>query len=245
MVQNKRHSDFLKSKAFYFLSLILFICFTFSCQKDEPSNFNSGKNYFPDHVGRYVVYEADSTVYDDFNDTVIQYKYLLKEKIESIFTDNEGRPTLRIERYLKWYNDSVSYDSMSWQLKDVWSANITSRTAEVVEENTRFIKLIFPVREGEEWNGNSQNTLGTQEYEYTTVDEPLILNGLSFDSTLTVLQENVNNLIQQKSYKEKYARNVGMIYREYVDVADTSALPPFNIVRGVKYFLNVKSFGTE
>jgi hypothetical protein len=41
-----------------------------------------------------------------------------------------------------------------------------------------------------------------------------------FDSVLTVLQVDSSNLLSMKYYVEKYAANIGLVYREIIDVSD-------------------------
>ena len=142
----------------------------FSCKKDGKVP-NMGYNYFPDKQGMYVVYDVDSFYYDDFNDVVDTTKFLLKEKIESIYTDNQGRPTIRLERYVKYYDTLVPYSSMPWTLRDIWAENKTASTTEKVEENQRYIKLAFPVKEAQTWDGNAQNNLGADNYSYYFYDQ--------------------------------------------------------------------------
>lgn len=229
-----------------FLSLIAGI---FSCKKETESAVDVGYGYFPYEVGKYITYDVDSIVYDDFeNDTDI-YRFRIKEIVESIFTDNSGRPTMRIERYIKNYNPSLSYDSMNWVLKDVWSANITSRSAEKTEENIRYVKLSFPVTLNHSWNGNAFNTIGEQTYSYTDIATPRSYNSLTFDSTLMVTQENTTNLIEKKYYIEIFAKGVGLIYKESVDVYSGTIIPSVpvtsRIEKGFDYKMKVIDYGTE
>src|SRR6266481_1017842 len=95
---------------------ILFLLFVltsgfFSCKKDAIPPPDMGYNYFPNQVGRYVIYNVDSFYYAGIPVVIDTFKFQIKEKIESMFTDNEGRPSIRLERYIKYYNDTVSYDS--------------------------------------------------------------------------------------------------------------------------------------
>ena len=188
----------------------------FSCKKDKevPPPVDLGYNYFPDAIGSYVIYEVDSTWQDDKSAVDTAYRYLLKEVIESSFIDNSGRPALRIERYKKIYNAAVPYDSMPWIGPKVWYANKTATTAEKIEENIRYIKLVFPAKESKEWDGNTFNTLGPKYYEIMSVDELGTVNSVSFDSVITVQQNKQIDFIQYVYEAEKYARNVGLIYKE-------------------------------
>lgn len=196
---------------FFLLIGIVFI----SCKKDPKTvpTVDLGYNYFPEEVGSYIIYEVDSIAYDDKSNVRDTTRYLLKEVIESVFTDNSGRPTLRIERYKKMYNDSIPYDAMAWVGPKVWHANRTSTTAEKVEENIRFIKLAFPAEEGKEWDGNTFNTLGEKYYEIMSVDEPETVNSMYFDSVVFIQQYKQIDFIEYINEYEKYARNVGLIYK--------------------------------
>lgn len=198
-----------------FLFLILLATIS-SCEKDihivEPVDF--GYRYFPGDVGRYVIYEVDSIAYDDAAHPADTTRYLLKELIASMFLDNSGRQTLRIERYYKIYNPSVPYDSLPWTGPRVWFANQNSTTAEKVEENIRYIKLVFPPSKGKEWNGNAYNSLGQKDYEIISSDQAEIVNSNSFDSVVTVLQSEQKDFIRYIYEIEKYARGVGLVYKE-------------------------------
>lgn len=197
-----------------FSSFFLLFSFFSSCKKDKPAplSLNLGYSYFPLNIGSWIIYDVDSVVHDDYEDTVITYNYQVKELIESKYTDNAGKEIYRVERYKR----STPQDT--WKISDVWASHINSSRAEKFEENTWYVKLIFPVKENATWNGNSFNSMDAMEYEYTEVNIPDTLNGNSFDSTLTVRQIDEFNAISQLFSEEKYAVNVGMIYRQYINL---------------------------
>jgi hypothetical protein len=254
----------------FFLIMALGI---FSCKKDKPTVPDMGYDYFPNQVGRYVVYDVDSFYYDNFHINLTTYKvpidtfkFQLKEKIESIFYDNQNRPTIRLERYVKHYNDTLSYASMPWALRNVWAENRTATTAEKVEENVRYIKLAFPVTINQTWNGNAQNTLAEWDYNYSFFGLPRTVGSIHLDSVLQVNQFDDNNsiLTQRQLYTEKYARNVGLVYKQVIDVqsqpnpawnllpfgSDTTAAffgKPIlqRVTSGIQYTWTINSYGTE
>ncbi len=190
--------------------MLLFVFFFATCKRDGAPQPDMGYNYFPNKVGKYVIYNVDSIVYNaEVADT---FRFQIKEKIESIFPDNQNRPTMRIERYFR------SNVSMSWILRDVWAANRTARTAEKVEENERFIKLVFPLKKNQSWNGNAQNTNDAWTYTYSFFDLPRTINNIVFDSVLEVKQRDESSLIHKKYYIERYARNVGLVYKNVIYV---------------------------
>lgn len=103
----------------------------------------------------------------------------------------------------------------------------TNFRAEVLEENTRFIKTVFQNSAIHLQIGNAYNTNGDQTYEITTVDIPASSNGLSFNKTLHVLEENdPANFIYDYQQLEKYADGIGAYYKfkSYI-VFDTQ--PPY------------------
>ena len=208
------------------ISLAAIIYFS-SCKKAITSRADIGYNYFPNQVGQYVIYDVDSVSYDDFRINtythlakVDSFKFQLKEKIQSIFNDNQNRPTIRLERYVKYYNDSLFYNQMPWTLRNVWTENRTITTAEKVEENIRYIKLTFPIAENKTWNGNAKNTYKEWDYFYSFIDKPRIIGIWSFDSVLQVTQYNNGspNIIEKQLYTEQYAKKVGLIYKQVIDI---------------------------
>jgi hypothetical protein len=200
----------------YFSLIISLSCFAllFSCKHETLDPVDVGYGYFPVNVGHWVMYDVDSTVWNDFIDVdsplhVQNFKYKIKEVVESEFYDNEGRLTQRLERYQQLC------DTCNWFIKDVWAVNLTPSTAEKVEENQRFVKLAFPVESSSSWNGNAFNILGEQDYEYNDLFEPYSVNNTSFDSTVTVIEKVDSNAIEAYNQYEVYAKNVGMVFRRY------------------------------
>jgi hypothetical protein len=236
---------------------IVLVCGIVSCKKDQVTEPDMGYNYFPNGVGKYVIYDVDSFYYHSAA-IIDTFKFQLKEKIQSVYSDNEGRPTLRLERYVKYYNDTVSYSAMPWIFRNVWAENRTATTAEKVEENIRYIKLNFAVKKGKSWNGNVQNTNGEMDYKYSFVDLSKNIAGNTFDSTLEVEQQSNLDLVEQQYYIEQYAKNVGLVYKRVIDVNSQpgsltgAALTAFlntpilqRVTSGVQYTWTVNSFGTE
>jgi hypothetical protein len=208
-----------------------------SCKRDPSPAPDLGFNYFPDAVGTYVVYDVDSFSYNNsFSPVKIDtFKYQLKEKIESIYTDNQGRPTIRLERYIKRYSSLIPYSAMSWKLRNVWAENKTLKRAERVEDNVRYVRLLFPVYTEETWNGNAQNTLPEEEYSYSFYDLAGNVGGIEFDSVLQVIQHDEISLVHKTYAEEKYARNTGLIYRRFIDV---DSQPPASWYQGNMPYLN-------
>lgn len=228
--------------------LLAFACalMFISCRKEETPAADIGLGYFPTQIGHWVIYEVDSTVYDDFLNDTFYYRYQVKEVLESNFTDNEGREAIRVERYRRDFDSTIPYDSIPWHLARVWSFTRTNYIGEKMEENERFIRLAFPVREDVNWNGNAYNTIGSWNYKYKSIDVPFTIANMSFDSTVLVEQKKEINLLNHRSYQERYAKNVGMIEKNVIDVRDTAVLsvPVLNrIYAGVIYNIKLVDYG--
>jgi len=224
----------------FYQSVMLMVCFCFSaalisCNK-ESAPVDVGYDYFPAYEGKWMHYDVDSTVWDDFTSQTYYYHSQILEIIESAFIDGEGNHAFRIERYYR------SSDTTEWIIKDVWFANIKPSSAEVVEENVRFIKLCFPVKNNYKWDGNALNFLNDENYIFKQVHEPLSIGNQFYDSTLTVEQSNNINLIEEDIRYENYAKHIGMI-KKYIKKVTKNIAQPDVIISGVLVEYNLRNYG--
>lgn len=208
-----------------------------------------GLDYYPVNRGKYVIYDVDSVVYADLpRDTTI-YKYRIKERLADSFTDNQGKEAIRLERFIKKFDPSTPYDSIPWTMKEVWMVNADQKNVQVVEGNMRFTKLIFPVQEKASWNGNANNTMGEWAYTYDYIDKKEEINHHVLENVLQVRQKEYRTLISYQNYVEKYAKGVGLVYREITDLLSNTiaAGKPVEsrIESGVIYKLTLVTYGHE
>ena len=195
----------------------------------ETEDFGDGKfgyDYFPLELGKFWIYQVDSTIYDDEGATIINTTAQVKEEIVEQYTDEIGDEIFRIERF--WRRNS----SDLWQIRDVWTSFTSEAQAYKTEENLKFIKFIFPPSAGKRWDGNiffDENVTltvagenlkvfkGWDEYRMESVDLPEVVGDVSYDNVATVLltdDESLNS-IERRYALEKYARGVGLIYKEF------------------------------
>ena len=119
------------------------------CKKEtDISDYDYGYNYLPDDSGRFVIYKVDSVIYNDFDNSRRYSTIYLKEKIGEQFTDNLGRTAKKILRY---YSDTLT---TQWELFNVDYLVKTDLVAERVEDNLRYIKMVFPNDVNKKWLGN-------------------------------------------------------------------------------------------
>jgi len=231
----------------FYVIFILFVFFTIqiSCKKDvsiSPVAVNH-KNYFPLEKGRYWIYKVDSFFYNDFTSSIDTFSFELKEYLESEIKDDNGNVSYRLERYYR--NSSAE----NWLLKRVWQSAIINNSAVKTEENIRYVKLLFPIKQNLKWNGNAYNSLGAFDFEYTQVHTKTSLGSFDFDSVSTVLLKADTSLISLEAHTEQYATNVGLIKKRITSLKDTrstiqTALPIFQRAnKGTDVIYTLTSYG--
>jgi hypothetical protein len=219
---------------YLFAGILLFI-FYYSCKKDTTKTIDFKYGYFPIDTGHYVIYNVDSITYNSFYNPVridtVQFQ--IKEVIQTIFPDNTGYPTCRIEGYRR-SNSNAQWGAQPYY---VWTSDRYTTTAQKTENNLRFIKLIFPPTLNTSWAGNSyidcvdtSAFLAGWTYTYQNIDVPLNITTssgtLSFDSSLTIIQVADSNLISKLYSVEKYAKNAGLVYKQLVNLAVNDTIIP-------------------
>lgn len=179
-------------------------------------------------VGKYVIYQLDSTITTAFGAGFTVHSYTVKDSIEAQITDNLNRPGFRIVRYT-W--DPVL---KTWNASNTFMAIATDRSYEYVENNLRQVRLMSPITDNFSWKGNSAMSQspfsfasGSQEYltwtfSFANTNQPFKVGNLSFDSTVTVVQYDSSNNkpfssnsfnSYSRSY-EVYAKGVGRIFQD-------------------------------
>jgi len=197
----------------------------FSCDRllDEvaPTTFE----YYPIESGKYRIYQVDSVVYDEYNCTMHSSTFFIKEETGQAVLDGEGDTMHSVRRYIK--EDS----SAEWTLLNIWSEKIEDNQLQRVENNQRFIKLVFPAKENTSWDGIvfiRRDTLvairGGSIDQYKDWDDFTMKNvGETFLDTISnviypdaLLVEQVDkiNNIEKRFSREVFSKEIGMVYKE-------------------------------
>lgn len=188
-----------------FLSIVTFV----SCKKHEEPKFHL--EYFGLEENRYVVYDVVEITHDAAlaqHDTAF---YELKTVWGPEYINNEGQSTNEFHRYTR------DNSNENWLFLDMWTGRIDGIRAELVEENQRIVKLVFAPTFEKSWNSNEYNMFDDQQCYYSDIHQSEVVNNINFDSTLTVQIEESFNFIDSVSIYEKYAKNVGLIYKHVKD----------------------------
>lgn len=221
-------------------SFILVLTVLFSCGKGNSNvDLNSYESYFPMDFGTYVDYEVVEIKHDInaeiTNDTVFYY---LRTVIGDTITDNEGRLARKFVR--KKRNEL----SDPWVISDVWTALVNDIRVEVTEENKRKVWLILPPLNSSFWNLNAFNVDEPIFCTYDGLHENSSINNISFDSVITVEQEDVLNLVSFRRKYEQYANNVGLVKKYYKNL-NIFNFDTLNIQSGTELIYKCIDFGVE
>lgn len=184
---------------FSILSIVLY-----SCKTEKLEHTYSGPEYFPLEVGKYKIYQVDSILYDDFQQTIDTVKVDIKHLVIEKFNDSTGEEAFVVLEQKMGFGDS------GWVNVKVFTMNMTSFNAQVFIDNVRFVKLTFPADKGKKWDGNLYNNNGEETYSYEAVNESRSSMFLTYDFSLTVLQKNIETLITEDKRGEYYARHIGL-----------------------------------
>ncbi len=210
-----------------------------SCETENEELLDPGYFFMPLEEGRFITYEVDSVYHDVPSGIQDTFHFYVKELIDSIYYDLENRPTSRILRY---YADDLSDP---WELRNVWIANRTATAGERVEENVRFVRLVFPTDETVTWDGNAQNIYEEWEYSYMDIDAAKTVGDTSYSQTVTVIQRDRVNLLEEEYGEEVYAHGVGMVYKQLDTLKFNFADGISEIETGVELKMTAVSVGLE
>jgi hypothetical protein len=204
--------------------LILVMC---GCNKSNPLVTDAPADYYPMHVGNYIIYRMDSLKYINVGskDTLISYH--AKEVVEDSIVDNLGIPSYRVVRYL-----SDTTEQAEWTPSIAYMVTPLAGSVEVVENNLRFIKMVTPVQDGISWLGNAHIDTKSNDspvpymdgwnYVYANTGLPFDVLAGTIPITVTVQEADDVSGLGDGSYtqtiysEEVYGRQIGCIYKKFL-----------------------------
>ncbi len=211
-------------RIFIFVFLIQIIC---SCNKSNPLVTDTPADYYPMHVGNYIIYRMDSLKFVNVGSQDTTISYLAKEVVEDSITDNLGQPSYRVVRYL-----SDTTGNSGWTPSIAFMVTPTRNSMEVVENNLRIIKMVTPVQDWISWLGNiyldtksdtsSIAYMDGWNYTYANTGQPFDVLAGTIPVTVTVNEADAvtgspgNTLIQTIFSQAVYGKNIGPIYKKFL-----------------------------
>jgi hypothetical protein len=210
-----------------------------SCNKSY--NYPSAQltDYMQLQPGKFITYRLDSLVFIDFGTQQSIISYQAKDVIDTLITDDLGRPSWRVIRYL-----SDTTGTAPWTPTETYLITPTFQAIEVNENNLRYLKLELPIVNGFNWNGNSYIDTRTTysdvpglgnwdysymagwNYTYDSVGYPFTVLGGTIPNSITVQQASdstgtpssiVDSVVSSLTYSEEiYGKGIGLIYKNFV-----------------------------
>jgi len=209
-----------------FFLIIISLC-SCSTESGVDTSLDSGYNYFPIHdIGTTYIYEVDRIFY---NNQGKETEHLVTYERNVVIESTKDGDNLGSYREEIW-------ESNTGQEPWLYKENMVSETNELQaicsKSGNRIIKLTFPVAEGKSWDGLAlMNDVTGQIINGESIDfykdwDFKILgyeNFEAYNDVLTVQQANHENAIEKRYSMEKYAMDIGLVYKEQ-QILDTQCL---------------------
>ena len=226
----------------FLLSFLIAAILLTSCgSKKADLMLTTTADYAPLIKGKYITYELDSMIFTNFGTVEAHRFYQAKYEVIDSIRDNSNRLAYQIRRSLRSIPAAGGTATTNFVPELTFSAINTGTTFEFVENNQRFIKLAMPIKSFYSWKGNAYINLTTPnfagvpnsyflddwDYTYEDVDGPSPINfpGFNILNTVTVNQRDIStnlpvtgttNIASKDFAKEIYAKNIGMVYRQFI-----------------------------
>ena len=227
----------MRSKNLILCLAVFSFLFSFTSCKKETEEFKTETipDYLPLTVGKYITYRLDSTVFTNFGTTQEIHRYQVKHVVDIQTTDNLGRPSYRVLRYLR---DSLG--TQPWVENGTYFITPLADQAEVIEDNLRYIKLHLPFKLDTDWKGNkylshdpfgslatffNDDDMNDWDYNIENYESTATIGGKSINDVYTILQIDEASNAPVVNYAipgwrtlatEKYAKNIGLVARDFI-----------------------------
>ena len=166
-----------------------------SCDKETEEFITEPiSDYLPTATGKYITYRLDSTVFTSFGANTEIRSYHEKHQVDAQFTDNAGRTSYRVFRFIRDTNGT-----MPWKPSGTYFITPAGKTIEVTENNLRVLKLVAPLVQGKTWKGNQYLPYEPYKnlYEFT-VDDGMNDWEFTYEKTAGIFnykQQTLNNVV--------------------------------------------------
>ncbi len=212
----------------------------FSCaKKNDPSLDDLGYNYYPIRIGDYFIYDVIDTSFQGLGSEIVS-TYQVKEEIhETVVVNDEER--YQIYLYYKQPNEEwKEYPDSNW------TVFLKEGKLIRIEDNIRFVKLVFPLSVNKKWDGNITDTESDPQNYYTMkeINRPFSYDAQNFNETVSVVHYENSSALDDNYSVEVFAKNVGMVYKEIkVYKYEQSNLLAKQIEYGRHYYKKLVSYG--
>jgi hypothetical protein len=200
------------------LLLVVLATFVAACDNKykDPDPQAMGYDYFPIEVGDYRVYDVmDIRFRDNRGDTS---RFQLRERVDTSFVDQTGQLVYKIVRSTR------PNDRSAWVDDSVMVVAKTERMVLLTKDNTKYVKMVFPVNGNKKWEMDAYNSrvvvdsvarlyVIKEQYFYDNVGQPFIIKDAEFANTVTVKPVGFIEMGRVDDRREVYSNGIGLVYR--------------------------------
>ncbi len=182
----------------------------FSCKKqNDPTDFDTGYSYYPISEGDYSIYNVVDTIFEGVGAYSVD-KYQIKEEVHAPITVNDE---VRYQLYLYYKNEGEEWKSYP---DSVWTVFNSNGRIVKVENNVRYVKLVFPFEVGKKWDGNISDPSSDplDYYQMKNVRRPYTYDSFHYNSTVSVILFDNRSALDDNYGIEVFAQDKGLVYKE-------------------------------
>jgi hypothetical protein len=188
-------------------SILLCVLF-FGCGSPDEFTLDLGLDYFPISTKDYRIYQVEETIYNFVGSETKNYQ--LRESITDSLISDSGEINYVLMREIR------SDASENWKVDSLWSVRKTDKVVVINENNVPFMKLSFPIKVGESWNGNAYNEREEKNYLFAKTNLGQLSTNVTLGEVITVVLADVpKNLVRIDQRYEVYARGIGLVEKNY------------------------------
>lgn len=206
----------------YMLALCVMVIYGCTEESIPATNPDLEAEYYPLSVDRTWIYSTDSIVYNKQFGTVDTLRGFIKEQIISSDIDTEGDEVYIIDRSFR------RSDTLDWIDTGTYTATISDKEAIRTEENLRFVSIVLPPKENQNWeatkyfdenifvniNGEQIQVYRNWSSKLDSINSQLTVNGITYENVLSITHADSESTIEKRYTKELYAKDIGLIYKE-------------------------------
>lgn len=190
--------------------ILLGVCLSCSKKKVEPTvNWD---RYYPTKIGSSRVYECTQIKIDVLAEKKDTDVFYMKEIIAACIADTNSCKVYAVDSYRGTTANGPWTPYVSSSIQKYANSVVK------VDQNVPYQILKFPAKFDFSWDLNLYNTNGEQQVHYDKIHVTDTILDTAYDSVLVVLQQDFKSLYTWQYGEERYAKNVGMIYKKVVDV---------------------------
>ena len=223
----------------HFTKFLAVLAMVAGCSEEERLINDTDMAYFPFQTGLFRIYTVQETRHTP-GEEPLELNYELMTVVADSFP-SQDHYTYVIHRSRR------ASETAPWEPLDTWSARKDRHAVIIAEGNTSFVKARFPISPDHRWDGNALNSMGHDEYAFADIHQPMQIDGMTFEKTVTVEEErNEDPIVFRDERREVYAMGIGLVYRETTQLnycTDDTCLGQQKIEEGFEMKVAIKQYG--